>query len=202
MQTNADRVPIADLKKLYGQRKFYAEYVPALGISIVKDGRSGFVSGDDARLLEQYHQIRGQGLKAKEEFLAALGHVPKESESVPTVIAERHKAAPLEQTYLPERIGLLGTAAPAPFDLLKIAGELRNMPMLARWLATHMLLQESAWSNLVIPKELLLVLFEMKRLPTCKENKFSRYGFDFIACTPKKAEWFVRFSKGTNAAIS
>ncbi|AUB36032.1 hypothetical protein COO91_01931 [Nostoc flagelliforme CCNUN1] len=196
MQIDADRVPIAELKKLYGQRKFYAEYVPALGISIQKDGRSGFVSSENARLLEQYHQARGQGLRVKEEFLAALGRVPK-SEPVPdggdSASIERQKASPLQERHVPERTGLLGTAAPAPLDLLKIATELRNMPMLARWLATHMFLQESAWSNLVMPREILLVLFEMRRLPTCKENRFSRYGFDFIACTPKKSEWLVRF---------
>ncbi len=191
---HTDRVPITELKRHYGNRKFYSEYVPALGIKIQREGRFGFVTPEEAKLLEQYHEARGKGEVAKLAFLDKLGRVlapvPQPNTITTSTTQQLTTSVP---KLVPERLGLLGTAAPAPLDLLEVAKSLEDMPKLARFLATHMMLQEAAWSNLVVPKEILLILLERKQLPSCKDNKFSRYGFEFIACTPKRTEWRVQF---------
>ncbi len=175
-----DRVAIAPLKVHYGQRKFYKEYLPVLGIQTQKDGRNAYITQDEAHLLEGYHEARGKGKEAIADFLTSLGHVPEHvSEYVPNL------SKPPVSERIPTRTETRSTSAETTslaadisrIELLKLAGKLQEMNSVARWLATSWVLQMVAVQRIVIIRSVLLVLLDREKLPRLRH--FKARGFEF-----------------------
>ena len=156
-----DRAAIAPLKLRYGHRKFYTEYLPALGIQTKMQGKNAYVTQYEAELLEKYHEARGRGKEAVAEFLAGLEHVPQAREHVSTRTETR--------TDLSHDISRI--------ELLRMAGTLQDINPVARWLITGWVLQTVSRQQIVIIRSVLLVLLDRDKLPRLR--RFRARGFEF-----------------------
>lgn len=172
---DVDRVAIAPLKARYGQRKFYTEYIPTLKIKIHKEGKNGYISLSDAELLEKYDQARGRGKEAVTEFLQKLGYLSS--------------AAPDE-----EESGLVRTDIRSSnisgMELLTLAGNLKDMDLVAKWLASDWILRVAVIQQIVIIRPVLLILLDREKLP--RFRSFQARGFEFNRVNERSnEEWFV-----------
>ncbi|MBN3993861.1 MAG: hypothetical protein HWQ36_26105 [Nostoc sp. NMS2] len=172
-----DRVAIAPLKERYGHRKFYTEYIPKLGIQIQKEGKSGYITQQEAHLLERYHEARGRGKEAAAELLANLERIPTHDES-PTLEHVPTRTRTLEQI--------------PPTQLLQLADSLPQLTPVARWLASSWVLQMVAMQQIVIIRSVLLVLLDREKLPRLKQ--FKARGFEFKRVDNRSSEeWLASY---------
>ena len=181
-----DRIAIAPLKQRYGHRKFYTEYIPVLGIQVQKDGRSGYVTQQEAQLLERYHAIRGRGKDAVTEFLEQLERVPTCEES------------PMLE-HVPTRTDTHSTLADdiSRLELLKLAGTLQEINTVSRWLITSWLLEAVARQQIVIIRSVLLVLLDREKLPQLR--RFQARGFEFKRVNDRSnEEWLAEMVESFN----
>ncbi|MCC5618821.1 hypothetical protein LC605_27785 [Nostoc sp. CHAB 5836] len=178
-----DRIAIAPLKERYGHRKFYTEYLPALGIQTTKDGKNAYITGHEAELLEKYHEARGRGKEAVAEFLAQLGkHVP---EYVPHIPEPIPKHVPIRAHDI------------SRIELLRMAGTLQEMNSVARWLATDWVLQTAAMQQIVIIRPVLLVFLDRDKLPRLK--RFCARGYEFRRVDDRSnKEWLAEMVEISN----
>jgi hypothetical protein len=178
MEQILDRVAIAPLKARYGHRKFYTEYVPKLGIAIQKEGNNGYITQEEAQLLERYHEARGRGKEAVAEFLAQLERVPEYVQASEKLSVSEHVPT---RTGTIQQIELL-----PPTQLLQLADSLPQLSPVARWLATSWVLQMVAVQQIVIIRSVLLVLLDRDKLPRLR--RFQARGFEFRRVNDKNSE--------------
>ena len=182
-----DRVAIAPLKLLYGHRRFYEEYLPALGIQVQKEGRHGYISQHEAELLEKYHEARGRGKDAIASFLEQVRHVPehvpeKNNQPVPVRTDMRTTSNFLRENIENQDMSRV--------ELLRLAGSLEEMGAIARWMATAWILESVAMQNIVIIRPVLLLLLDRDKLP--RQRQFKARGFEFQRVNDKSSEeWLV-----------
>ncbi|MBW4514529.1 MAG: hypothetical protein KME11_04830 [Timaviella obliquedivisa GSE-PSE-MK23-08B] len=67
-----DRVPVADLLQQHKKTTLYVEYFKRLGITPFRDGLEAYITPEQANLVAQYHQAKGQGKEYLNKFLASL----------------------------------------------------------------------------------------------------------------------------------
>lgn len=70
--TTVDRIPVAALIQRFGKTKLYTQYLKPLGITPIRDGNSSYVTPSESELIDAYHEAKGRGKQAAEDFLAQL----------------------------------------------------------------------------------------------------------------------------------
>ena len=111
-----DRIPTSELIDRYGKTKLYTQYFKALQIEPIRDGNNSYISPEQAKLVEGYHAVRGQGKAAVQAFLDELfAESPSVLERTGTVETVLERS---DQSWLAFAEAIADRLSPPPSDPL------------------------------------------------------------------------------------
>lgn len=170
MEINTESINTSVVMERYGikSRTTLNDWLERAGITSFKEGKQTFIHAYQLDALDAIAREMGRKVNY------SVG-TPATDFIQPVVREEK------EITSIPEQ----------NFDITGLVKEFELLPSLAKWYASYLILEHLALKQVIIPRDILLIILGKKKLPSCKEGNF-RYGnFMFIATDEDKREWFV-----------
>jgi hypothetical protein len=159
MGLNTESINTSTIMERYGikSRTTLNDWLSLAGIQSFKEGKETFIHSFQLDALDAIAREKGWKINysagAKIEDYEPVLHEPK-----------------IDQPQI---------AVSEEVDLLAIAREFESLPTLARWYTAHLILERLVAKKVVLPKEIVLLLLNKRRLPRCVDGFFAWGNFGF-----------------------